>query len=112
VPAVGVLDPDGDIVRYLAASGTSRRPAAAGDGAGWACHHTDMWVTDLDAVEVGVVDMAVGAPFAVLVAEQPAASGAEMVVSVSSAGQITPIGSTPCFVLIDRALRDEGTSSH
>jgi uridine phosphorylase len=71
-----------------------------------------MWVTDLDAVEVGVVDMAVGAPFAVLVAEQPAASGAEMVVSVSSAGQITPIGSTPCFVLIDRALRDEGTSSH
>ncbi len=112
MPAVGVLDPDGDIVRYLAASGTSRRPAAAGDGAGWACHHTDMWVTDLDAVEVGVVDMAVGAPFAVLVAEQPAASGAEMVVSVSSAGQITPIGSTPCFVLIDRALRDEGTSSH
>lgn len=96
MPAVGVLDPDGDIVRYLAASGTSRRPAAAGDGAGWACHHTDMWVTDLDAVEVGVVDMAVGAPFAVLVAEQPAASGAEMVVSVSSAGQITPIGTTPC----------------
>ena len=96
MPAVGVLDPDGDIVRYLAASGTSRRPAAAGDGAWWACHHTDMWVTDLDAVEVGVVDMAVGARFAVLVAEQLDASGAEMVVSVSSAGQITPIGTTPC----------------
>jgi len=55
-----------------------------------------MWVTDLDAVEVGVVDTAVGAPFAVLVAEQLDASGAEMVVSVSSAGQITPIGTTPC----------------
>ena len=33
-------------------------------------------------------------------------------VSVTSAGQITPVGPTPYFVLIDRALRDEGTSLH
>lgn len=37
---------------------------------------------------------AVGAPFVVLVAEQLDAPGAEMVVSITSAGQITPIGTT------------------
>jgi uridine phosphorylase len=106
VPAVGLLDPDGDIVRHLAATGRGRRHP------GWACYHTDMWTVDLDGVEVGVVGMAVGAPFAVLVAEQLAASGAELVVSITSAGQISSLDRTPCFVLIDRALRDEGTSAH
>lgn len=106
VPAVGLLDPDGDIVRHLAATGRGRRHP------GWACYHTDMWTVDLDGVEIGVVGMAVGAPFAVLVAEQLAASGAELVVSITSAGQISPLDRTPCFVLIDRALRDEGTSAH
>ncbi|MHA6784308.1 nucleoside phosphorylase [Pseudonocardia saturnea] len=105
VPRVGLLDPDGDIVRHLARGGGRRHP-------GWACYHTDMWIVDLDGVEVGVVGMAVGAPFAVLVAEQLAASGAELVVSITSAGQISPLARTPCFVLIDRALRDEGTSAH
>jgi uridine phosphorylase len=106
VPAVAVLDPDGDIVRYLSASGRGRRHE------GWACYHTEMWVVDLDGLEVGVVGMAVGAPFAVLVAEQLAVSGAELVVSITSAGQISALPRTPCFVLIDRALRDEGTSTH
>jgi uridine phosphorylase len=50
--------------------------------------------------------------FAVLVAEQLGVSGADLVISVTSAGQINPIERLPCFVLIDRALRDEGTSSH
>jgi uridine phosphorylase len=106
VPAVALLDPDGDIVRHLARSGTGRRHP------GWACYHTDMWTADVDGVEIGVVGMAVGAPFAVLVAEQLAASGAELVVSITSAGQISPLGPLPCFVLIDRSLRDEGTSAH
>jgi uridine phosphorylase len=47
-----------------------------------------------------------------LVAEQLFASGCRLLVSVTSAGQINPIGPTPYFVLIDRALRDEGTSYH
>lgn len=71
-----------------------------------------MWTIDLDGIEVGVVGMAVGAPFAVLVAEQLAVSGTELIVSITSAGQISALDSTPCFVLIDRALRDEGTSVH
>ncbi|GAB2765469.1 hypothetical protein GCM10027020_17390 [Nocardioides salsibiostraticola] len=106
VPSVVVLDPDGDIVRHLAASGSGTRHP------GWACYHTDMWVTDLDGVEIGVVGFAVGASFAVLVAEQLGVSGAELVISITSAGLIRAAGEPPYFVLIERALRDEGTSQH
>ena len=54
--------------------------------------------------------LAVGAPFAVLVAEQLFASGCRLLISVTSAGQIVSTAPPPYFVLIDRALRDEGTS--
>lgn len=55
---------------------------------------------------------AVGAPFAVLVAEELFASGCNFLISLTSAGQITVAGKPPYFVVIDRALRDEGTSYH
>jgi hypothetical protein len=42
VPAVALLDPDGDIARFLRRTGRGRKHQ------GWACYHTDMWVTDLD----------------------------------------------------------------
>lgn len=107
VPKICVLDPDGDVVRHL------RRNGGARPHEGWACYHTDLIAFDLDGVgEVGVVGCAVGAPFAVLVAEQLFASGCDLLLSMTSAGQITPIGPTPYFVLIDRALRDEGASHH
>jgi uridine phosphorylase len=35
-----------------------------------------------------------------------------MLLSLTSAGQIVSAGPTPYFVIIDRALRDEGTSYH
>ena len=106
VPRVCLLDPDGDIVRYLAGRGKGHRHP------GWACYHTDMWVTESGGATLGVVGMAVGAPFAVLVAEQLHVSGADLVVSITSAGQLTPLAQPPYFVLIDRAWRDEGTSAH
>ena len=107
VPEICVLDPDGDVVRHLKGTGAGRIHE------GWACYHTEILDFDLDGIgEVGIVGCAVGAPFAVLVAEQLFASGCRLLVSVTSAGQITPIGPTPYFVLIDRALRDEGTSYH
>ncbi|CAN0083715.1 unnamed protein product [Chrysoparadoxa australica] len=71
-----------------------------------------MWVFDLDGHEIGVVGCAVGASFAVLVTEEMFASGCELLISVTSSGQITPKGAPPYFILIDRALRDEGTSYH
>jgi uridine phosphorylase len=63
-------------------------------------------------MEIGVVGNAVGASFAVLVAEQLHASGAGLVISITSAGQITSLAGPPYFVLIRAALRDEGTSTH
>ena len=107
VPAICVLDPDGDVVRYLKRTGAGRIHE------GWACYHTELLAFDFDCIgEVGIIGCAVGAPFAVLVAEQLFASGCQLLVSVTSAGQINFIGPTPYFVLIDRALRDEGTSYH
>jgi uridine phosphorylase len=107
VPEVCVLDPDGDIVRHLKRSGLARSHL------GWACYHTELLTFALDGIgEIGIVGCVVGAPFAVLIAEQLFASGCKLLVSVTSAGQIIGRGPTPYFVLIDRALRDEGTSYH
>jgi uridine phosphorylase len=107
VPKFCMLDPDGDVVRHIKRKGRGRIHK------GWACYHTELLACDLDGVgEVGIIGCAVGAPFAVLVAEQLFASGCWLLVSVTSAGQITPIGPSPYFVLIDRAVRDEGTSYH
>jgi uridine phosphorylase len=106
VPAVCLLDPDGDIVRHLVATGR------ASEHPGWACYHTTLWTFDLDGTEVGVIGCAVGASFAVLLAEQLVVSGCELLISVTSSGSITAVAEPPYFVIIDRALRDEGTSHH
>lgn len=107
VPQICMLDPDGDVVRHLRRTGAGRLHQ------GWACYHTELLAFDLEGIgEVGVVGCAVGAPFAVLVAEQLFVSGCQLLISVTSAGQITDNGPPPYFVLIDRALRDEGTSYH
>ncbi len=107
VPRICVLDPDGDIVRYLRATGqASLNPH-------WACYHTEMYDFTWDGVAFGVVGCAVGAAFAVLVAEEMFASGCELLISVTSSGQISPgAHPPPFFVLIDKALRDEGASYH
>ncbi len=106
VPPVCILDPDGDIVRRLQQSGQSK------PFAGWPCYHTRLDTFTLADRTVGIVGCAVGAPFAVLIAEQLFASGCRLLLSVTSAGQITRSGRPPYFVIIDRALRDEGTSYH
>jgi len=106
VPEICVLDPDGDIVRMLVRAERTRRSQ------GWACYHTELYEFEHAAERFGIIGCAVGAPFAVLVAEQLFASGCRFLVSMTSAGQIVPLASPPYLVLIDRALRDEGTSYH
>jgi uridine phosphorylase len=106
VPPVCVLDPDGDIVRRL------RRDGRAQTFSGWPCYHTGLDTFALAGQTLGIVGCAVGAPFAVLIAEELFASGCRLLISITSAGQITPAGPIPYFVVIDRALRDEGTSYH
>lgn len=106
VPKVCVLDPDGDIVAHLRCSGRST-PFEA-----WPCYHTRLDTFTMAGRSVGILGHIVGAPFAVLVAEELFASGCELLVSITSAGQVSAAGRPPYFVAIERALRDEGTSYH
>jgi uridine phosphorylase len=46
------------------------------------------------------------------VAEQLFAAGCQFLVSITSSGQVVPKDNPLYFVLIERALRDEGTSHH
>lgn len=106
VPRVCVLDPDGDIVRWLVRTHRGERHPQ------WPCYHTDLFTFGHDDVQFGIVGCAVGASFAVLVAEELFASGCELLISVTSAGQIAEVSDPPYFVLIEKAMRDEGTSYH
>ena len=106
VPPGCLLDMDGELVERLVASGrASVEPT-------WPCFHTKLYRWKAGYAEVGVVGGTVGAPFAVLVAEELFASGCEALVSISSAGLVASHARPPLFVLIERALRDEGTSYH
>ncbi len=105
-PEVCVLDPDGDIIRRLEAEGRARPDA------GWACYHTRLHRFDQNGIELGIVGCAVGGPFAVLVAEELFASSCQFLISITSAGRLTAPRPAPYFVVIERALRDEGTSYH
>ena len=104
VPGVCILDPDGDIVQNLVATGRAQLNPY------WACYHTQMYNFTHAGMEFGIVGNAVGASFAVLVAEEMFASGCELLISMTSAGQIVSKGHPPYFVLIEKALRNEGTS--
>lgn len=106
VPSVCILDPDGDLVRTLRATGRTK------PFEDWPCYHTELDCFSLGGQKVGIVGRVVGSSFAVLVAEELFASGCRLLVSLTSAGQIVPSGPPPYFVIIDRALRDEGTSYH
>jgi uridine phosphorylase len=106
VPPICVLDPDGDIVRALVATRQAERDPL------WACYHTDLYRFTRCGVEFGIIGCAVGAAFAVLIAEELFACGCQVLVSITSSGQIVPLAPPPYFILIDKALRDEGTSYH
>jgi uridine phosphorylase len=106
IPDICVLDPDGDIVRSLLARGEARLES------GWACYHTQLYSFSRGGIDFGIVGCAVGASFAVLIAEEMFASGCKLLISVTSSGQVVPIRPPPYFIVIERALRDEGTSYH
>jgi uridine phosphorylase len=106
VPEVCVLDPDGDIVRQTKAAGVAIRDPD------WACYHTELYRVMHNGLQLGIVPCAVGASFAVLVAEQLFAAGCRFLISITSAGQLADVRPTPHFILIEKSLRDEGTSYH
>ena len=106
VPAICVLDPDGDLVDHLRASDRLSPHYT------WACYHTRLDTFVHEDMSYGIIGRVVGAPFAVLVAEELFASGCQLLISITSAGQILPLGPPPYVILIEKALRDEGTSYH
>jgi uridine phosphorylase len=106
VPPVCVLDPDGDIVAHLLQTRQAECDPA------WACYHTTLYRFDRNGNPFGIIGCAVGGPYAVLLAEQLFVSGRELLISITSAGQIVLVRTAPHFVLIEKALRDEGTSHH
>ncbi len=100
VPEICILDPDGDMVRYLCNAGLAVRHS------GWACYHTDLYVFHEGGHEYGILGCVVGAAFAVLVAEEPFASGCRFLVSMTSSGQILPgTGATVFHCYRSRAAR-------
>jgi uridine phosphorylase len=106
VPAICLLDPDGDILDYLI------RHKKATVSKCWACYHTKLYTFELNGHEIGIVGCVVGASFAVLIAEQLFVSGCEWLVSITSSGIIKKISESVSYLLIREAVRDEGTSYH
>jgi len=106
IPDICLLDPDGDMVRHLLATGRARLHQA------WPCYHTELYAFEQDGVSFGIIGYAVGAAFAVLIAEELFASGCKLLLSMTSAGQILPVQAPPYFIIVTQALRDEGTSYH
>lgn len=106
VPEICVLDPDGDLVAYLI------KTCQATVNKCWACYHTILYNVKQNDVDFAVLGCAVGSSFAVLIAEQLFVSGCTTLISITSAGIINPLKNNSKFVLIEQALRDEGTSYH
>ncbi len=106
VPEVCVLEFDGDL------SDKCRRKGLAQTHESWACFHTEMGIFQVDGRDCGMVARTIGGPYAVLVAEQLVASGAKIVLGLTSAGRIATTLPLPSLVVIDEAIRDEGTSLH
>ncbi len=106
LPRICILDPDGDILSNLLATNSAEINPY------WACYHTKLYNFKYDEIEFGIIGCAVGASFAVLIAEELFVSGCELLISITSSGQILPKQKPPFFVLIERAWRDEGTSYH
>ncbi len=106
VPAVCVLDFDGDLTDWLI-----KRNIAA-PYLSWACFHTAMSTIEVDGVACGIIARTIGGPYAVLVAEQLLVSGARVLLGLTSAGRVQESLPVPSLVVAHSAIRDEGTSYH
>jgi uridine phosphorylase len=106
VPAVCVLDFDGDLTDWLV------RHGKAAPFEPWACFHTSMYALETDGVRCGIIARTIGGPYAVLIAEQLLVSGAHLILGLTSAGRVSRSLPLPSFVVVTSAVRDEGTSFH
>ena len=106
IPSVCILDPDGNLVDYLHTKNELVKNKY------WACYHSYLYTFNINGLAVGIIPRAVGASYAVLIAEQLFISGCELLISITSAGIITDLNIDKQFALITESIRDEGTSYH
>ena len=106
IPPVCVLEFDGDLTDWLVSSGKVKSCKS------WACFHTTMYSLKLEGFTCGIVPRTIGGPYAVLIAEQMAISGARVVLGLTSAGRVNSKMPVPGLIAVTRAIRDEGTSYH
>ena len=106
VPPICILDFDGDLTDWLVKTGIAHPYPA------WACFHTTMYSFEVDGTVCGIIARTIGGPYAVLVAEQLRASGAHVLLGLTSAGRVSPSLPVPSLVVATSAIRDEGTSYH
>lgn len=106
IPRICVLEFDGDLSDWMVAWGHARTCN------NWACFHTVMHTIDIDGNPCGIIARTIGGPYAVLVAEQLRASGAELILGLTSAGRVSRELPLPSLVVATDAVRDEGTSYH
>ena len=106
IPDVCILEFDGDLTDWLVSRGVAKTNRA------WACFHTTMYSVNVDGMICGIVPRTIGGPYAVLVAEQMAVSGARLVLGLTSAGRVASSMPVPGLAVATRAIRDEGTSYH
>ncbi len=106
IPEICVMDFDGDLTDAL----VNAHEVLACEA--WPCFHTSMWSLTIDDQRFGIIARTIGGPYTVLVAEQLAACGVRMIVGLTSAGRIGLRLPIPGVVIVERAIRDEGTSYH
>jgi uridine phosphorylase len=106
IPPVCVLEFDGDLTDWLLSTGKVK-PCKS-----WACFHTTMYSLELDGFTYGIVPRTIGGPYAVLIAEQMMVSGAQVVLGLTSAGRVNSKMPVPGLIVVNSAIRDEGTSYH
>ncbi|MCW5979730.1 MAG: nucleoside phosphorylase [Bryobacteraceae bacterium] len=106
VPRVCVLEFDGDLTDQLVHKSIAHKYDE------WACFHTEMFAVNVDGALCGVIPRTIGGPYSVLIAEQLIATGAQVVIGLTSAGRVSRTIPLPSLVVATSALRDEGTSYH
>jgi uridine phosphorylase len=106
VPQICILEFDGDLTDWLIDRGIAK-PSPS-----WPCFHTTMYSVDLGGSKCGLIARTIGGPYAVLIAEQLLAAGAQLIVGLTSAGRVAASLPLPCIVIASAAVRDEGTSCH
>ena len=81
IPELCILEFDGDLTDWLVAQNLAK-PFPS-----WPCFHTTMFAVVLEGITCGIIPRTIGGPYAVLIAEQLATAGAQLIVGLTSAGR-------------------------